>query len=184
MEIITNAPVVGKKFDELVQAINFQRENLFQQLGIELTDDVKRRIASQDNGNWETLSKWSLSRRPAEQPLQGIDKFVKYRASQDGLTIYGDTGSDWTLSQHDQGFTNDTSHDKRTSEGKIEISIVNPGPLGLGSNATTFAWSPTGNVGKTPARKIWATSDEASKITYTVASRWLEAIVKQAMGDV
>lgn len=176
MEITTNAPDVAAKFEKLIEQLKFQQSDLFAEIGRGLVADTQKRIISQDQGRWAGLSKWALAKKAAERPLQGAEKFVKSRIAGNKLEIYGDTGANWTLTQHDQGFENKEDH----REGdRIIIDIVNPSPLGI-TKAGPFSWVPEkGEVFKTPARKIWATGEEAKVIVMPIASHWLEAVAQK-----
>lgn len=175
MEIFTNARDVAAKFDKLIEELKYQQSDLFTELGRGLTENVKKRISSQDEGRWEKASKWILAKKSVDRPLLGAEKYVKYRFSTGKLQIYGDTGADWTLSQHDQGFENKEDH---RVGGRIEIDIINPGPLGI-TKAGPFSWAAKGETHKTPARKIWPTGEEAKVVIQPIASHWLQAVAQR-----
>lgn len=178
--ITTNANEVAATIKAILGEINFQKEALFGNSVRALADDAKRRIKSQNNGQWAAVSKWIRAKKDPDRVLEGAEAFVKFRVRDGQGEVYGDTQQDWTLTQHHEGFENKT----RASEvidGKIEIDIVNPGPLGLGSNARTFAWSPNGKIGHTPARQIWADDAQTTKIVLPIASRWLQKVVTDAL---
>ena len=181
LTITTNIDKAVAMLQQLDQDVNFQKSVLFRNIGMDLADDVKRRIASQDDGSWEKLSKWSKAKKDAPQPLFGAGGYVKWRSYTDRVEIYGEMPEDWTLTQHHEGF--DNQQGDLDGDGKIVIDIVNPGPLGLGQNATTFAWSPNGKIGHTPARKIWTGEAEAVTKVNETAFQWLKAVVAKALGE-
>lgn len=170
------------KLEQLNQDIDFQKSVLFRDIGTDLASDVQRRIATQNDGQWEGLSKWSMAKKNAPQPLFGAGEYVKWRSFPDRVEIYGDMPEEWTLTQHHEGFDNQTKGSE-VFDGKIVIDIVNPGPLGLGSDAQTFAWSPTGRIAHTPARQIWPDEKIATAKVNDISFQWLKAVVAKALGE-
>ena len=145
-----------------------------------MTEDVKKRIVSQNENKWPVLSKWVRAKKDPQRALQGAEEFVKFRVSAVGLEVYGDTGKEWTLTQHHQGFINKA--DDIGADGRVTIDIVNPGPLALPSGGP-FSWLFKGSSGATPARQIWPNDQQGVQIALPVASRWLEALVKRIEGS-
>lgn len=181
MEIITNADQVQNLINKLNTEINAQWVPLYDELGHSFIADVQERIISQDKGAWAEASKWIRAKKDPPRPLFGAEKFVKYKASPARFELYGDTGEDWTLTQHHEGFINKQDHE---IDGRIVIDIINPGPLGLKENATKFSWVPEkGTTDKTPARKIWPDEKESQAITLPIASHWLQALVQRVLAD-
>lgn len=179
MEIITNAKVVGKKFDDLVYQIEHGRASLFKQLGAALQEDVQKRIKTQDQGRWAAMSKWVKAKKNPDRVLQGAEEFVKVKYNNDEMTVYGETDGNWTLTQHHEGFENKEDHKQGD---RIEIDIVNPGPLGLASLPNgKFSWVPKGTPGHTPARKIWPDEGDTRRIVLPIASRWLQVTAEKAL---
>lgn len=174
--IQTNAADVSQKLDRLNDDIKFSLPLLWQQIGPRLVDDVRNRITTQDGGRWADLSKWVKAKKTVFRALQGTEQYVKWKQSGDGMVVYGDMPSDWTFTQHHDGFENKEDH---KANGRITIDIVNPGPLGRKS-AGPFSWIPTGETFRTPARQIWPTNEQARTIVLPIASRWLESVVNRA----
>lgn len=178
--ITTNASEVAATIKAILNEINFQRDGLTGSSVRALAEDAKRRITTQNDGQWPTLSKWVKAKKDPERALQGAEAFVKFRVRDGQGEVYGETGQDWTLTQHHLGFENVTKSTE-IIDGKIEIDIVNPGPLGLGTNARQFSWSPNGHIGHTPARQIWANDAQAQKIVLPIASHWLQKVLTDAL---
>lgn len=177
--IITNASDAAATLERINSEIAASYSTLYGQLGRASQKDVQDRIASQDEGKWAGASKWIQAKKNATRVLEGAEAFVKYDADAKGVSVYGDTGAEWTLTQHDEGFENEPEIE---ADGRIEIDIVNPGPLGLGTGTTKFSWIPRGIApDKTPARKIWPTEAEAVAIITPIYSRWLQATLNRAV---
>lgn len=175
MEIITNAPKVAALFDELNRQITIRRLELFNLLGAAFVKNVQDRISSQDEGRWAQASKWHKAKKgDAARILEGAGSFVKFKASGERLDVIGETGQDWTLTQHHEGFENEET------PGRVTIDIVNPSPLGLGGGTREFSWI-DGATGKTAARKIWPDGGEAYAISQPIASKWLEKVVADVL---
>lgn len=178
--VTTNANEVAATLKAILGEINFQRDGLMGSSARALAEDAKARIKSQNQGQWAQMSKWIRAKKDPQRVLEGAEAFVKWRVRAGQGEVYGETEQDWTLTQHHEGFENKT-REGEILDGKIEIDIVNPGPLGLGSNARTFGWSPNGHIGHTPARQIWASDEQAQKIVLPIASRWLQKVVTDAL---
>lgn len=177
--ITTNADAVAGVLENINDQVRLGIPSLFKQVGPKLIEDTRNRIRSQDEGKWAKMSKWTKAKKNPERVLQGAEEFVKFKlVGQTGAQLYGDTGKDWTLTQHHEGFENEENH----KEGdKVVIDIINPGPLGLGSVPDgKFSWVPKRGAGRTPARKIWPTEGEAFTVVSPIASRWLEVLVQKA----
>lgn len=177
-------------------AIRTQLPNLFRSLGDAYVNDVTRRIQTQDDGRWAKLSKWGRAKTGQDTPLLGTEKYIKARVSAAGLSIVS-TARGFSMSDHDKGFVNKpTSPDDEFDDfGRVVIKVKDGRPLNLYTEmrrnrksgeqvprAQVFAFK-AGRPGVTPARKIWATTDEAIAIGQPIASRWLQQIVNQAGGS-
>jgi len=181
LTITTNAPEAAALLDKISTEIAASWPQLYGQLGSVFQKRVQDRIESQDNGTWAANSKWVQAKKgTAYKTLEGAGRFVKYKADGKSMTLYGDTGSDWTLSMHDKGFEN--AVEQIGADGRIEIDIVDPGPLGLSAGSSKFSWIPKSiTPDHTPARKIWDTETEVISITSPIFSRWLQATVNRAI---
>lgn len=181
MEIITNAREVARCFDIINAQLELGRATLFQELGESLSEKVKRRIETQDDGQWAPLSKWIKAKKSPERALQGAEEFIKFRFDEAELSVYGEMPADWTLTQHDEGFDNKEDH--KVGEA-IVIEIVDPSPLGLASVPNgIFSWVPKGTPGHTPARRIWLDEEEVVVIVEPIAERWMQATVATAIAE-
>lgn len=180
LTIVTNAPEAAAILEKINSEIAAGYVSLYSGLGRLLQKDVQDRIESQDDGKWAHASKWIQAKKGTDHKiLEGAGRYVKYSATKDALTVYGETPGEWTLSMHHEGFLNESEIEH---DGRVTIDIVNPGPLGLSPGATKFSWIPK-NVtpDKTPARKIWPSEEEAVSIITPVYSRWLQATVNRAV---
>lgn len=175
----TNAAAVERTIERLNHEIKWSMPALWRRAGPALVNDVRERIQTQDKGRWEAVSKWVRAKKTVLRPLQGAENFVKWKFSGRGMVVYGDMPSDWTLTQHHEGFTNKENNVK---DGRVEINVINPGPLGL-SRPGKFSWVPKGEPAQTPARKIWPLPAEARAIVLPLASRWLESIVNRVASE-
>lgn len=183
LEIKTNAENVAATFDQMARKIRDQLPTLLDQIGYHLVKDVQDRIESADHGTWLPPSKWTMAKKGVTKALTGAENYVFWRVSGMKLTIFGKTPKNWTLSQHDKGFENfEASADELAAleDGRIRLHIVNPAPLGL-PKPGDFMFVPK-RAGTTPPRKIWTTPEDAAKITYPVAFRWLSRLVSDTQG--
>lgn len=178
LTITTNATEVAGKLDRLNREIKLQLPALYRQLGPRLVKDVQDRIRSQDDGKWATMSKWTKAQRNPSRLLEDTEKYIKWKmVGNTAMAVYGDMPGDWTFSQHQEGFEN--KEDKREGD-RVVIDVLNPGPLGLGAVPDgKFSWVPKRGAGRTPARKIWTSDEEARVIILPIGARWLEALVKR-----
>lgn len=183
LTITTNAGEQADLIAKINDAVAAAWPQLYGQLGSVFQKRVQDRIESEDNGTWIANSKWVQAKKGlAYKTLEGAGRFVKYKADGKMMTLYGDTGADWTLSMHDKGFEN--AVEQIGADGRIEIDIVDPGPLGLSAGSSKFSWIPKSiTPDKTPARKIWDTETEVVSITTPIYSRWLQATINRAIED-
>lgn len=177
------------------QAIKDGMPSLFRSLGDIYVADVKHRIISQDDGRWAPASKWLRAKSGQGRVLDGMEKYVKARITANRLAIVG-TAPGWTLSQHDEGFTNqlESPGEEHDGSGRVVLKIRDGRPLNLyvemkrkrdGSavpQSQTFAFVPK-KAGRTPARKIWPTADEAISLGNPTASQWFKKIIEAAGGS-
>lgn len=180
---------------KLNSAINEGMPSLFRSLGDIYVADVKHRIISQDDGKWAPASKWLKAKSGQSVVLDGTEKYVKARVTKNALSIYGSQRG-WSFTQHHEGFENALvgPGEERDAHGRVVLQIKDPRPLNLyveyrkkrdGSSiprATVFAFVAK-RAGRTPARKIWATAEEAIRLGQPTASRWLAKIVKDTGGS-
>jgi hypothetical protein len=179
--IITNAKDVAKLLEELDTKIRAEQGALFKGLGAIFKESAEQRIKTKNEGQWAKASKWILAKRGIQHEiLEGAEKFVYARASATGLVVGGDTGKDWTLSQHDEGFVNNP-RDEAWKGGHWEIELRDASPLGLPPGTSKFVWGfGNGNLAldeKTPARKIWDSQEEVVAKAEPYAAKWLQALV-------
>lgn len=193
---ITNLKEAKAILAAIDRGITDGMQSVFRSLGDVYVADVKRRIISQNDGTWAPASKWLKAKTGGTRVLDGAEKYVKARISQKQLAIVS-TARGWSLSDHDQGFTNKLvgPGDSLDKDGRVELTIRDPRPLNLYTElrkkrdgtsvprSTTFAFKPT-RAGVTPARQIWPTAEQAIKLGHPIASRWLTEIVKKAGGSV
>ena len=191
---LTNGQEAKAFLKKLNAAINDGLPSLFRSLGDVYVADVKHRIISQDDGKWAPASKWLRAKKATSRVLDGAERYVRARISKNKLSIVS-TARGWTLTQHHDGFTNAlvSPKDKFDEFGRVVIPVKDPRPLNLyaemrkardGSvkpRSTTFHFKAV-KPGKTPARKIWPTADEAIRLGSPIASRWLTKIVRDVGG--
>lgn len=181
LEIKTNAETAGQTLEAIAKRISELLPQLFTESGRALVKDVQDRIQSQDHNTWALASKWVNAKKGTTHALKGIERFIFYRLVGDKkLELYGKTDGKWTISQHHEGFENKLADEKEKVGERVRLKIVNPGPLGL-SSARDFYFIPK-HAGKTPARKIWPTTEDAAKVVYPVGFRWLRRLVLETPG--
>jgi hypothetical protein len=176
--ITTNAPDVAKRLDELIPYIKQHQIELFGELGEAFVANVRRRIQTQDGGTWAEVSKWVRAKKGVDVPLKNADRFVHWRADGAKGEVYAETDGNWTLSMHHKGFDNKNSD--MDTDGRIEIDIIDPSPLGL-STAGKFSWVAKSAPARTPARKVWPDDREINAITLPIGSKWLERVVTEGL---
>lgn len=173
----TNAPLAAKKLEAINVYIASHQIEFFTEASQALYENVVHRIATQDGGTWPELSKWGRAKKGINIALKGAEKFVKWKADAQHGVVYDETGEEWTLTQHHHGFAN------KPEAGRIEIDVIDPGPLGLTSLPDgKFSWIAK-RSGDTPARKIWPADREEVEIVLPIASRWLEKVVREALAS-
>ena len=178
--IETNAEAAATDLAALATRIREQLPMLMDQLGRVMVKDVQDRIQSGDHNTWEKPSKWTAAKKGIGKALSGSEHFVFWRVEGMRLTIFGKTDGNWTLSQHNDGFENKLSEASEMVGERVRIKIVDPAPLGL-PKPGDFSWVPK-RAGATPPRKIWTTPEDAAKIAYPVAFRWLSKLTSETKG--
>jgi hypothetical protein len=170
----SNARGVALTINKIGDALSHPQE-LFLQLGTAFVDDITKRITTQDDGHWASPSKWVRAKKNTDRALAGIEKYLHSKATNSNLQVYAQTDGEWSFTQHDQGFENIENNQQGD---RIVIDVVNPGPLGLPA-AGEFSWIPHNGSGRTPARKIWPTAEDARAIANPIFSRWVEAQINK-----
>lgn len=181
-------------FAKVNEAIRTELPSLFRSLGDVYVADVKRRIVTSDGGSWAPASKWLRAKTGQSKVLLGVEKYIKARISNNKLSIVS-TARSFSLSDHDKGFTNavEGPGEKHDEHGRVVLNIKDGRPLNLYTEmrkrrgvaapvSQTFAFIAR-KAGVTPARKIWPTVPEAISLGQPIGFKWLEALVKQAGGN-
>lgn len=151
---------------------------------------VRKRIQSQDEGRWPLASKWVRAKKGTDKALFNAERYVKVKVVTGKVSVYGQTGQDWTLTQHDQGFTNELiGKDDKTDGGKVVLTIRDPSALGQGLlnlkrgkvQSSKFEFTPR-RAGITPRRKIWSTDAEVKSRVDPMSSRWARKVISEVQG--
>lgn len=175
----------------LARKIDQEDTPFLRSLATTLVSNVKRRITSENNGQWPELSKWTQAKKGrAAPPLLGAARYVKSKVARNILTIFGNAPG-WTLTQHDEGFTNPAAgpNEERDAHGRVVLQIKDPRKLNLYHvmtrragklkvEGTTFAFVPK-TESRVPARKIWPTTQEATAIIAPAFTGWLRQMAEE-----
>jgi hypothetical protein len=172
---IRNEKQVRAALKGIDKALNAERPALFQTLGRILQDDVRDRMDSRGGGSWAPPSKWILAKKNARVALAGQSRRVRFQTFPDKLVVFFDSPKDWTLTQHNDGFT------VQPDGSRVTIPLQNPAALGLSGSAKTFSFI-SRKPSVVPARRSWPTEAEAlSKINAPI-SMWVRKTVGSVPG--
>lgn len=148
---------------------------VYNRLGRALRDDARNRITTQDNGNYDKLSKWTRARTGRRKALITERKNINFRISGGTLVIGHSAKGDWNIEMHEKGF--------RTpgfSGRSVTIPLKNPRALkNVSGNSITIRGAKESVV---PARRVFSTEAEATRIGEPIVVRWIKDIIKRNAG--
>jgi hypothetical protein len=156
------------------------RNTLLRETSAALRDNVRKRIASQNNNSWAKASKWTRAKKNTNRALSGQAKNIRSRVmSSERAEVFYEgisktTGKSIKITEHHFGYV-------LPADGQVtSIPILNPAPLRLAKNKNRFffRWK---NDSSIPARKIWPDGPrEAENIVEPIALKWLNKMVDRA----
>jgi len=145
---------------------------LFNRIGRGLRDDARRRITTQDGGNYAPLSKWTRARTGRRKALVTEKKNIGFKMI-GGRLLIGHTATGWNISMHEKGFIT-PGFKGRT----VTIPLRNPSALkNVKGNTITIRGAKASIV---PARRVFPNENEAVTIIKPIINDWLNKIVKRA----
>tara|TARA_R110000868_G_scaffold352564_2_gene613808 strand:- start:540 stop:1103 length:564 start_codon:yes stop_codon:yes gene_type:complete len=174
----------AKQFFRRVQK-NLVTRVLYERLGPQLRNDVRRRISTGDYGRWDKASKWTQAKKATTKALKGQEKNIHHKHNGSRLTVYGVTDGSWSFNQHHTGFTNKLFSSKDVMlNGRVYLLLLQPSALPwVDSNASVLSFKPK-RAGSTPARAIWPSQRKAEQMVKKEASRWVFRAISKAGGTV
>lgn len=185
---MTNITITGvvetkKGFNQINRDIK-RTSVLFNQLGRSLRDDAKKRITTQDGGQYAPLSKWTKARTGRRKALITERPGITFIAKKDFVLIghvpskgstTGQESKSWNLGMHERGFTTPGSNRPTPVILKRPNYIKEPRPKPGG----LFIFRNT-KPSVTPARQVFANPYQARAIVGRIARKWLAKILKRA----
>jgi len=145
---------------------------LFTRIGRRLRDDARRRITTQDNGNYPGLSKWTRARTGRRKALITERKNITFKVIRGNLIVGHQADGDWTIEQHEKGFVTPGFTKP------VTITLKNPSALkDVTGNSITIRGAKASVV---PARRVFATEAEAGVIIQDEADKWLRDIIRRS----
>jgi hypothetical protein len=173
--ITTNVNLVGQKIDDLPRKLEDELGDLVKIVTVILAQ-VSAQNVRQGGGKfgrpWLARSKWITAKKGAGYNLfEGQDRRIRaYGVSKLIGNVAFFSPGEWTLTQHQEGFTIPASGE--------DVTITNlkaPGALGLpvGQSSYRFKWR---NDSKVPARQMWPTEPQAYQIAGQEVSKWVRFV--------
>lgn len=145
---------------------------LYTRIGRALRDDARKRITTQDNGNYDPLSKWTRARTGRRKALITERQNISFKVIGGTLIIGHTAKGNWNIQMHERGFVTPGFSGKA-----VTIPLKNPNALkDVKGNSITIRGAKASVV---PARRVFATQAEAEVIARSHAERWLADIVKR-----
>lgn len=163
---IRNEKAVRDALKRIDKALLAERPALFQTLGRVLVDDIRDRMDTRGHGSWAPPSKWILAKKNARAALAGQSKNVRFQAFPDKLVVFFSSPKQWTLTQHNDGFT------VQPDGSRVTIPLQNPSALSLPGSAKTFSFI-SRKPSVVPARRSWPTEAEALAKINVPVSLWI-----------
>ena len=172
---IRNERAVRAALKGIDKALIAERPALFQTLGRLLQDDVRQRMDSRGGGSWAPPSKWILAKKNARSALAGQSSRVRFQVFPDKLAIFFASPGQWTLTQHNDGFT------VQPDGSRVTIPLQNPSALSLPGSAKTFSFL-SRRASVVPPRRSWPTEAEALAKIQAPLSVWIRKTVGSVPG--
>lgn len=141
-------------------------------------DKVRDNIESEGETfgeKWEESSKWVKAKTGQFKVLHGQGQYVQYSARANYGSVFFASPGQYTLTQHEAGFTTPPSNSRVDLDLKAPYFLsAKPGSQGSYRSSKFSFMSKRASV--TPARKQWPTEDEAWAYGRPYIERWLTSV--------
>ena len=134
-----------------------------------LQGQVKSNMQEQGGefGKWAPASKWIVAKKGSSKLFAGMESHVRVRNAPGRSEVVFDSPGEWTLTQHQQGFT------KEPTNTLVSIDVVNPAAVGRSKSPVVF-WSRRPTV--VPPRRMWPTAEIAKSKAEPLVEQWCRAL--------
>lgn len=168
---VTGIVETQRGIKQIMRNVN-KTKTLFSRLGRGLRNDARRRITTQDGGQYAPLSKWTRARTGRRKALTTEKKNISFMMIGSRLLI-GHTATGWSLNMHEKGFITPGFSGK-----SVTIPLRNPSALkNVKGNSITIRGAKASVV---PARRVFPNEGEAVTIIKPIIEDWLNKIIKRA----
>jgi len=132
-------------------------------------DQVKKNLRDQGSeyGKWEPASKWITAKKGTSKLFEGADQYVRVRNAPGRSEVVFDSPGNWTLTEHQSGFTVPPT-------GRIVVLDLKA-PAVIGATGSRFAFI-SRRPSKVPARRMWPTDNKAKETAEPLVIRWAKAL--------
>jgi hypothetical protein len=118
-------------------------------------------------GRWVPASKWIIAKEGRSKLFPDVAERIRVRANPERAEVVFQGLEDWTLTQHEKGFTTPPS-------GTI-VTLDLKQPAALGWNKSKFSFF-SRNPSRVPARKFWPTDEKAKKTAQPLIAQWAKQV--------
>jgi hypothetical protein len=150
---------------------------LMNRIGRALRDDAKRRILTQDNGQWAQLGKWQRAKTGRRKVFVKESQRIHFKtlsSAAGAITIiYYNQRGNWKLTDHAPGFTL-APHGKFVT---VALADARPLRLPVGTPSVTFRWKRPSVI---PARRVFADRAQVEKIARPIIDAWMMELKQKA----
>lgn len=173
-----NVNVVGRKIDDMGRKMEDEVADLVTVVSQILAEQSAQNVRQQGGKfgrQWTSPSKWIQAKKGYGYKLfdRQDTRIRAYGVSKLQANVAFFSPGDWTLTQHQEGFTIPASGEDVTLTG-----LKAPGALGLpaGKTSIRFNWK---NDSKVPKRQIWPTEQQAYQIVGNEVSKWVTLVANR-----
>lgn len=132
-------------------------------------EQVRQNLETQGDafGKWQPASKWTVAKKGSSKLFAGKQENIRIRnAPGRGEVVFVSPGN-WTLTQHQEGFTVPPTGEL------VTLDLKNPGAVGAKSSKFSFISRRPSVV---PARRMWPTEKKAVATAEPLITRWVKAL--------
>ena len=138
-----------------------------------LSESFQRQVRSnlegqgREFGEWKGASKWIVAKKGTSKLFQGIQERVRVRHSPTRSEVVFASPGNWSLTQHQDGFTVPPSGQL------VTLDLRAPHILGVKGNKFSFI-SKRGS--KVPGRRMWPTQTRARQRAIPLVDQWAKKL--------
>lgn len=176
--ISTNVNIVGKKIDDLSRKMEDELGDLVEVVAMILAQASAQNVREQGGKfgrQWKSASKWIDAKKGYGYKLfdRQDQRIRSYSTSKLIANVAFFSPGEWSLTQHQEGFTIPASGEDVTL-----VGLKAPSALGLpaGKTSIKFKWN---NASKVPQRQMWPTEAQAYRIAGDEVSKWVNLVANR-----